>query len=99
MSLTRGTLQNQQIPRNWEGAKKERKPASQAATGIHGKYDKCGLGFGGFVQLGHNEIKAEAAFGDSVAALNRVALAGILVHLALELRVRFFGTSAAQRED
>jgi len=41
-------------------------------TGIHGKYDKKSLGFGGFIQLGHNQIKAEAAFGVSVAAFNGV---------------------------
>jgi len=62
-----------------------------------GGWHKRGLGLSGFVQHGHDEIKAEAAFGDSVAALDGVVLAGILVHLALEFRVRFIGMPAARR--
>ncbi len=75
-----------------------RKPASQAAAGIHGKYYKRGLGLGGFVQLGHDQIKSEAAFSVSVAALNGVALARIFVHLTLEFRIGIIGSPAAQWE-
>ncbi len=74
------------------------KPECQAVAGIHGKYNKQGLGLGGFIQLGHNQIKAEATFDISDAALDGAALTGILVHPALELSVRFIGSSAAQWE-
>ncbi len=57
-----------------------------------------GLGLGGFVQLGHDQIKTKAAFVVSNTALDGVALARILVHLALEFGVRFVESSAAQSE-
>ncbi len=70
-----------------EETEKERKPAHQAAAGVPGEYDKSSFGLGSFVQLGHNEIKPEAAFGVTVTALDGVAQAGILIHLALEFGV------------
>jgi len=81
-----GSTENQQTWRREESAEKTHKPACQVATDIHSKYDERGLGLGGFVQFGHNQIKSEAALGVSVAALNGVVQAGIFVHLlAIEL--------------
>jgi len=64
-------------------------------AGIHGKDYKHGLSLGSFIQLSQNQVKAKAAFSGAIAALNGVALEGILVHLALKLNVRFIRTSAA----
>ena len=77
---------------------KERKPAGQTSTGVHGKDNKSGLGLGCFIEFCHNEAKAKATFGVSVAALDGVALTGVPVHLPLEPSIGFGGLSAAQGE-
>ena len=72
------------------------KPARQSETGVHGREDEGSLGLSSFIQLGKYAVKAKAAFGVSVTALDGISFTGIFVHLPLDFGVSFRGLSAAQ---
>ena len=59
------------------------KPTHQPKAGVHGQKDESGFGLSSLIQFGKNTVKAKTAFGVSVAALNGISFAGVLVYLAI----------------
>ena len=63
------------------------KPTHQPKAGVHGQKNESGFGLSSLIQFGKNTVKAKAAFGVFVAALNGISFTGVCVYLAINFCV------------